>query len=239
MTFYGSKPMTEPNSISIIIPVLREGEGINHLLSAIPVGSGGFLHEIIVVDGDPARDTIKKIKDCRVITTHAKQGRASQMNRGASLASGEILLFLHADTRLPPNAFIVIRNALIDHRIVGGCFSLGIDSDRGLFRVTEHYVSFRTWLTRVPFGDQAIFLRREFFEQVGRYADIPIMEDVELMTRIRRNKGRICILPDRVMTSSRRWEKEGVVFATFRNWTLQLLFCAGVTPNRLARWYRS
>lgn len=231
--------MTKPNSISIIIPVLREGEGINRHISAIPERSNDPSLEIIVVDGDPGGSTIRMIADRRVITTLAKQGRASQMNHGASLASGDILLFLHADTRLPPDAFALIRNTLENPSIVGGCFSFGIDSDRGLFRVTERYVAFRTWLTRAPFGDQAIFLRRKFFEHRGRYADIPIMEDVELMTRVRRNKGRIRILPGRVMTSSRRWEKEGVVYATFRNWTMQFLYCVGVTPERLARWYRS
>jgi rSAM/selenodomain-associated transferase 2 len=227
------------NSISVIIPVLREGDRINELITDIHARSNGHPHEIIVVDGDPAGGTIRRIEDRAVIVAHAKQGRASQMNHGASLATGGILLFLHADTMLPPDAFTLIRNALVDPRVVGGCFNLGIDSGRILFRVTERYVALRTKLTRVPFGDQAIFIRKAYFENLEGYRDIPIMEDVDLMQRIRKQGGRICILPQRVMTSARRWETEGIMYATLRNWSLQILYCLGMPPEKLARFYRS
>lgn len=231
--------MTIPVSISVIIPVLRESEGVNRVISAIPLQSQGGLHELIIVDGDPSGDTIKTIEDPRIITTIAKQGRASQMNHGASLATGDILLFLHADTLLPPDAFPLIRNALADLSVVGGCFNLGVASDRVLFRVTERYVACRTRLTRIPFGDQAIFIRKTYFDTIGGYRDIPIMEDVDLMRSIRKRGGRISIIPTRVMTSARRWEREGIVFATLRNWSLQTLYCWGVPPEKLARFYRS
>jgi hypothetical protein len=93
-------------------------------------------------------------------------------------------------------------------------------------------------LTHIPYGDQAIFLRRDYFQRIGGYADIPLMEDVELMRRIKKRRDTIALLPDRVMSSPRRWEQEGVVFCTVRNWTLITLYCLGVSPQRLARWYR-
>jgi hypothetical protein len=123
-------------------------------------------------------------------------------------------------------------------RHAGGAFDMGIDSERKVFRITERYVAWRTRLTRIPFGDQAIFVRRDYFERIGGYRDIPIMEDVDLMRRIRRRGDAICIVPEKVMTSARRWEKDGLVFGTLRNWMLQALYCCGVSPERLARFYR-
>jgi rSAM/selenodomain-associated transferase 2 len=223
-------------SISVVIPVLNEAQAINgsigHLRSQDPA------LEIIMVDGDPERSTVKAVTDRHVNTAVSLPGRATQMNHGASLARGDILLFLHADTILPPGGIASLREEMQDDRYIGGAFDLGIASKRPLFRVTERYVALRTRLTGIPFGDQAIFLRRSYFKRIGGYAPIPIMEDVELMRRIRRRGDRITVIPRKVMTSPRRWEREGVVYATLRNWTLQLLYLAGVPPERLARLYR-
>jgi hypothetical protein len=127
---------------------------------------------------------------------------------------------------------------MLDSRYVGGAFDLGILSDRNIFRITECYVGLRTRITRVPFGDQGIFLRKEHFDRIGGYREIPIMEDVELMTRVRKAGGRICMIPAKVTTSPRRWEREGIVRGTLRNWMLQFLYFVGVPPERLARFYR-
>jgi hypothetical protein len=108
-----------------------------------------------------------------------------------------------------------------------------------MFRVTEKYVFFRTRLTRIPFGDQAIFMRRSFFDELGGYRDIPVMEDVEIMKRIRKRGDNIIIIPQQVMTSARRYEEEGIVSCTLRNWMLQILYALGVSPERLERFYRS
>jgi len=224
--------------ITVIIPVLNEAEGINGLISHLRDLEGGKDVGIIVVDGDPAGCTIKAIHDAGVVTAIGERGRAVQMNRGAALAEGNILLFLHADTLLPRKAFTRIQEVFQESEYVAGCFDLGIRSARKMFRITERYVALRTRITRIPFGDQAIFIRRGYFERIGGYREFPIMEDVELMRRIRRRGDVICIIPDKALTSARRWEQEGILFTTFRNWMLQTLYCSGVSPNRLARFYR-
>jgi rSAM/selenodomain-associated transferase 2 len=233
-----SLPMNDNCTISVIIPVLNEAANINsligHLRSQAPVDTV----EIIVVDGDPRGNTIKAISHPDIVRAIAGTGRGIQMNHGAARATSDILLFLHADTFLPQDAFARIREAFQDAEYVAGCFDLGVRSARKLFRITERYVALRTTITRIPFGDQAIFVRREYFERIGGYREIPIMEDVDLMRRIRGRGDVICIIPEKVSTSARRWEKEGVLQMTFRNWVLQALYCCGVSPGRLARFYR-
>lgn len=230
--------MTPSLRISIIIPVLNEAANINELINRLRSLPSDAELEIIVVDGDPAGSTIAAITPGAVRTALSPPGRAAQMNTGASLAGGDILLFLHADTFLPGNAIPLIRTVLSDNTIVGGAFRLGIDSPRWYFRITERYVALRTRITRVPFGDQAIFIKKAYFEKIGRYRDIPVMEDVELMTRIRESGDAIAIAPAQALTSSRRWEKEGLWYGTVRNMLLQTLYCCGVPPRRLSRFYR-
>lgn len=230
--------MQGPVRISVIVPVLNEAANINRLIGHLRALSSDTEPEIIVVDGDPAKSTITAIEHSHIITAIAGPGRAIQMNRGAQLATGDILLFLHADTFLPWNAFELIEQTMRDPGYVGGAFDLGILSERRIFKVTECYAALRTRLTRVPFGDQGIFLRRSHFVQLGGYREVPIMEDVELMARIRKRGDGICIVPAKVMTSPRRWEKEGIFYTTFRNWALQIGYLAGVAPEKLARWYR-
>lgn|SRR5574341_362041 len=231
--------MADHPDISIIIPVLNESEGINDAIGRLRSIVSGNEAEIIVVDGDPAGSTINALKDKRVIKTLSGKGRAIQMNKGAALASGRILLFLHADTMLPQNALVSITKYMKDGRFVAGAFDLGIQTNRKIFKITERYVALRTRLTKVPFGDQAIFIRREYFDRIGGFKPVPIMEDFELMSRIKKRGDRIRIIPEKAMTSARRWEKEGVLYATFRNWMLQLLYLAGVSPERLSRFYKS
>jgi len=224
--------------ISIILPVLNEAGRINKIISHVRTIASEHLVEIVVVDGDSQGSTINTIRDAGVITAISPRGRGCQMNRGAALASGGILLFLHADTHLPVNALTHIAEAMHDQRFVGGAFDLGLNTDRRIFRVTEKYVFLRTRMTRIPFGDQAIFIRSSYFEMISGYKEIPLMEDVEIMSRIKRQGGRICIIPEKVLTSARRWEAEGILYCTFRNWALQILYAFGVPPERLVRWYK-
>lgn len=226
-------------ALSLIIPVWSEAKSINENIQHVRELDADGTTEIIVVDGDPEGSTISAITIEGVRTVVAEKGRARQMNRGAALATGDVLLFLHADTLLPSNAFALIQDAMNDKRFVGGAFDLGFNTKRTIFRVTESYVFFRTRLTKIPFGDQAIFIRRDFFEKIGGYRDIPIMEDVELMKRIRKRADTICIIPAKVRTSVRRYEQEGVLFCTLRNWLLQVSYALGVSPERLMKWYRS
>jgi rSAM/selenodomain-associated transferase 2 len=224
-------------AVSIIIPVLNEAAGINGVIEHLRDPAAIHDAEIIVVDGEVAGSTLSAITDSTVRKIVSPAGRGRQMNLGASQARGRVLLFLHADTVLPRRGFALIRKAMEDPNMAAGAFELGIDSQRALFRITEAYVSVRTRLTRIPFGDQAIFIRREYFERLGGFRDIPIMEDVELMARIRKRGDRIAVIPEKVRTSARRWEREGILSCTMRNWMLQAAYAFGVPPERLAKWY--
>ena len=224
--------------ISIILPVLHEAGNINAAITHLRGLQQNSPVEIIVVDGDPAGDTLQAIQDEGIVRVLSEPGRARQMNCGASLAKGEVLLFLHADTLLPPQALTRIEDTLADTLFVAGAFDLGFDTNRSIFRLTEKYAALRTRLTMIPFGDQAIFVRKAYFAKIGGYAEIPLMEDVELMSRIRKRGDRICIIPLKVLTSPRRYEREGVLYCTFRNWALQVCYRAGVSPEKLVTWYR-
>jgi rSAM/selenodomain-associated transferase 2 len=222
---------------SVILPVLNEASVINGTIDSISTVSFVDDCEIIVVDGSPGGETVNAIERKKVKTLIAGKGRARQMNAGAAAAKGEILIFLHADTTLPENAFHAISSALEKGDLVGGAFDLSIESDRPAFRIIERAASLRSRITRVPYGDQAIFVRRGYFEAIGGFCEIPLMEDIDLMRRIRNRGGRIRILPDKVKTSPRRWEKEGVFLCTLRNWTIRMLYLLGVKAERLARLY--
>ena len=224
--------------ISTILPVLHEAGAINTVITHLrDLQQNGPL-EIIVVDGDPLGSTLQAIRDDGIVRVLSEPGRARQMNRGASLAQGEVLLFLHADTLLPRQALTRIADAQTDPRFVAGAFALGFDTKKSIFRITEHYAALRTRFTSIPFGDQAIFVGRAYFEKIGGYAEIPLMEDVELMGRIRKRGDRICIIPEKVRTSVRRYEREGILYCTVRNWMLQVCYSAGISPEKLVKWYR-
>ena len=224
---------------SIIIPVLHESDRINSLIDHIHYLVRDNGHEIIVVDGSPGKDTVGAIRRKGVIKLGTEKGRARQMNAGASRAKGEILIFLHADTELPTRAFARIDSTLKGNRYVAGAFSLGIRSNKNILRSLARLASLRCRITRIPYGDQAIFIRRDYFRKIGSYRELPLMEDVELMRRIKNRGDRICILRDHVMTSARRWEEEGSLFGPVRNTILFTLFILRVSPEKLARFYKS
>jgi len=226
-------------NISVIVPVFREAKAINAFLETLEVVFPTPGNEIIVVDGSPEGDTLAAVTLPQVKTIHSGRGRARQMNRGAAMAKKEILLFVHADTFLPENAPELIKKVLSkDPDLVGGAFSLGIDDDRVPLKIIEWSANLRSRVTRVPYGDQSIFIRKDYFERVGGFREIPIMEDLELMTRIRKRGGRIHILEQKSVTSSRRWKKEGIAVCTLRNWLIRLLYHCGVPADRLAALYR-
>jgi len=222
---------------SIVIPVYNEQEIINQTIGHTRMICEGHDYEIIVVDGNPSKNTIESIKDKEVIKIVSERGRGRQMNAGASASKKDILLFLHADTKLPDNALKKISDVILNNRFVGGAFDLGIESDRYIYRIIEKIVYYRTRITKIPYGDQAIFIKKDFFKEMNGYKEIPIMEDVELMLRIKRLKKNIFIIPDKVKTSSRRWEKEGIIYCTLRNWLLIILFFLGFPPEKLVKYY--
>jgi hypothetical protein len=125
-----------------------------------------------------------------------------------------------------------------DSSCIAGAFDLAVDSERPAFRLIEKAASIRSRLTRIPYGDQSVFMRKRDFQDLGGFRDIPIMEDVEIMQRIKKRKGKICILRKAVRTSPRRWEKEGIVYTTLRNWLILFLYLFGVRPEKLIRFYR-
>jgi len=224
---------------SIVIPVLHEANKINGLIAHLNGLDLEKSCEIIVVDGSQENDTLKAIHSNRVIKISSEKGRAKQMNAGASVAKGEILIFLHADTELSQNALKRINAFLNTKEYVGGAFDLGIKSDKIVFKVIAFMASLRSRLNGIPYGDQALFIRKEYFDKMGGYKDIPLMEDVELMRRVKRSGKKIKIFPDPTMTSPRRWEKEGVIYCTLRNYALQLLYFIGVSPQKLVGWYKN
>lgn len=224
-------------SFSIIIPVLNEASLVNDAVGrALRIGSG-FDNEIIVIDGDEDGRTINVLNDKSVITGISARGRGEQMNHGALCAKGDVLMFLHADTKLPDHALRSISSIMEDEECAGGAFDLGIESSRPVFRLIEKLVHFRTRLTGIPYGDQAIFIRKEVFVRMKGFKDIPLMEDVEFMKRLKRSGHKISIIPQKVLTSPRRWEEEGVLFCTLRNTLLRGFYELGVQPDKLARFY--
>lgn len=229
----------DPAVVSVVVPVLA-GQGMaGRLVEHLQAVSGGVPFELIIADGDPQQPLPQP--DClcgaAVLHMHAPIGRARQMNAAAACARGRVLLFLHADTRLPHNAFAHMLDAL--SRVQAGAFSLGIDGGGLFFRLTERVADARNRLTRTPYGDQAQFFCTAYFRQLGGYADIPLMEDVDIMRRIRRRGDPIEIVKSRVATSARRWHKEGLLYCSARNVCLRALYALGVSPHSLSRWYRA
>jgi len=220
-------------NVSVIVPVLDEEKTIATTLDALIALAP---HEIIVVDGGSTDRTAEICQQFGVKVMVSARGRARQMNSGAKAASGDILLFLHADTTLPNSAFDDIRLALGDSRYVGGRFDVELAGQHWMLKVIGAMINYRSRLSKVSTGDQAIFVRRFVFEQIGGYPDIPLMEDLAFC-RMLRHTGEIACLKSRVMTSARRWEIDGVWRTILRMWALKLLYLAGVSPNRLKQYY--
>lgn len=229
--------LLEPE-ISVIIPVLHEGDRIGACLTHLAQIAEQIPYEVIVSDGDPQGSTLSRLPDGtqNLVPVRSPMGRGAQLNAGARVARGKVLLFLHVDVCLPPRALHQIQETCLES--VGGAFDLAIASPRLSLKGIAKVASWRSRLTRIPYGDQAIFLRREIFEQVNGYPDLPIMEDVALMQRLKRGQYRLRILPAAVTVSARRWEKEGVLRCTLRNWSLITMYFWGVHPNVLVRWYQ-
>lgn len=220
--------------LSVIIPVLNEVKTIEQTLQHIqphtPV-------EIIVVDGGSQDGTLERVRALGVKGILAPKGRAHQMNAGAAIASGEVLLFLHADTRLPKEFDRLATKALAQPRCLAGAFALAIDDPRRSLRWVERGVNVRSRLLQLPYGDQALFLKATTFKELGNFPQQPFMEDFEFIRQIKR-QGRIAIVPTPVVTSARRWQKVGVWQTTLINQIAIAAYLCGISPETIAQWYR-
>lgn len=225
--------------LSIIVPALNEAASLPALLDSIrATTTAGIDLEIIVVDGGSEDQTVAIAQRHGAQVLISSRGRASQMNAGARLATGDILLFLHADTRLPTNFSALIAAALAKPGRIAGAFDLKIEGDIPGLRWVEKGVKWRSRIFQLPYGDQAIFLRRETFQAIGGFANLPIMEDFDLIHRLR-SLGRIAIVPVPVLTSGRRWKTVGLWKTTLINQAIVIAYLLGVSPQRLASWYRT
>ena len=220
--------------ISVIIPTLNEAGFLEKTLwSTLPMDHT----ETIVVDGGSRDGTIDIAKRYGVRVLKDPVGRAHQLNAGARAATGAIFIFLHGDTRLPPDAGSRVRTALRDPSVAAGAFSIASDVGGCGFRLVEKGAHFRSRCLGHPYGDQAIFMRRRTFERLGGFSGIPIMEDFVMMKRARR-LGRIVLLPEAVITSARRWQRLGVVRTTLINQLMLFGYAVGLSPSYLSRIYR-
>ncbi|HCY87520.1 MAG TPA: glycosyl transferase [Desulfobacteraceae bacterium] len=230
--------------LSVIIPVYRETSGILKTLETLLNLSVPVSHEILVVDGEPGASTLaylasRRMTDPRIRPIVSPKGRGTQLNTGARASRGQFLFFLHADTRISQQGLNALLRAWPKHMPSRFCgaFDLAIDSPKPWFRLIERTASLRSRLTRIPYGDQGIFMSRVLFDRVGGFPDVPLMEDVGLMTKIKRMRIRPLFIDHTVLTSARRWESEGAAFTTLRNWTLITLYACGVPPEKLVAWY--
>jgi rSAM/selenodomain-associated transferase 2/rSAM/selenodomain-associated transferase 1 len=221
--------------VSVIIPTLNEERQIAATLRAVGQSP---CHEVIVVDGGSSDATVRRAKEAGVTVLNSKPGRARQMNAGAARAEGGSLLFLHADTLLPAGWTEVVPRTLCAPGVAAGAFRFRIAGSFAGKSFIEWTTGFRSrWLER-PYGDQGLFLSRALFEEMGGFADLPIMEDYEFTARLRR-RGRIVTVGEAALTSSRRWETLGVVRATLRNQWMLAGYHLGVSPQKLATLYRA
>jgi rSAM/selenodomain-associated transferase 2 len=221
--------------LSIIMPVLDEGEGIAAALDAL-ADLRALGTEVIVVDGGSRDATIQRarMRADRVIS--APRGRALQMNAGAETSVGDVLLFLHADTRLPADAEHIVLNRLERSGRSWGRFDVKIDSRNPLLAVVARLMNIRSRLTGIATGDQAIFVQRDAFHAAGGFAAIPLMEDIALSKRLKRVSRPLC-LRECAVTSDRRWENHGVLNTILLMWRLRLAYFFGADPQTLARRY--
>lgn len=223
------------SKLSIIMPVLDEGEGIAAALDAL-VDLRALGTEVIVVDGGSRDATVQRARMRADRVIPASRGRALQMNAGAEKSSGDVLLFLHADTRLPADAEHIVLNGLQRSGRAWGRFDVKIDGRNPLLPVIARLMNIRSRLTGIATGDQAIFVRREAFRAAGGFAAIPLMEDIALSKRLKRVSRPLC-LRECVVTSGRRWENHGVLNTVLLMWRLRLAYFFGADPQALARRY--
>jgi rSAM/selenodomain-associated transferase 2 len=217
------------------MPVLNEAANLQRAIDSTQPSDN---IEVIVVDGGSGDDTCRVAAACGVQVIGSPAGRSKQMNLGAAAATGEILLFLHGDSRLPLGFDRLIRQVMSAKQPpIAGAFWLGIEAPQKSLRWVEWGVKWRSQVCQMPYGDQGIFLSARVFNEIGGFPDLPIMEDFELIRRLRQ-RGKISIVPQPVMTSARRWLQKGILKTTLINQIMVLGYLGGISPARLVELYR-
>ncbi len=218
--------------ISVIIPTLNEAACLAQTLRSIRAENP---HEIIVVDGGSEDATCELAREADRLL-HGSRGRAAQMNHGAAHALGDVLLFLHADCALEEGALRAAEHCLGQRGVAAGCYRMTVTAPGLSYRLINACATVRVRLTGLIYGDQGLFVTRRFFERLGGFPPLRLMEDMFLSKQLRR-EGRVVVAPRRIYVSPRRWQRQGVVRQTLRNWTLTALAVGGVHPDRLAAFY--
>jgi len=224
--------MGPPPSLAVIVPTLDEAGELRRLLPEL----AAMADEVVVSDGESSDGTADVARELGATVVVGPAGRGGQLNRGAAASTADVLLFLHADTRLPPGAADRVRAALAAGA-PGGGFLVRFDDRRPLLALGERLVNLRTRATRLPLGDQAQFTRRVTFDELGGFREWPVLEDLDFALRLRR-RGRPAVLAPPVTTAARRFVAGGIFRTVARNWLIWGLFACGVPPRRLARLYR-
>ena len=228
--------MPPPVRLSVIVPALNEAAGMAAALQALaPLAARGA--QLLVADGGSVDGTVALAQAGGAKVIHAPRGRALQMNAGASQANGDILLFLHADTRLPPDADQLIQQALANGPQVWGRFDVCIEGTPRMLRVIAAFMNWRSRWTGIATGDQALFMTRAAFDSAGGFPEQPLMEDIEMSARLLKRSRPAC-LRARVVTSGRRWEIHGVWRTVLLMWRLRLAYWLGAAPEQLAALYK-
>lgn len=220
---------------SIILPVLNEEAVLERSLSHLARVGMSYDYEVVLVDGG-SQDQTQSIARRFGRVIQAPRGRAIQMNKGAEIASGEIYLFLHADTLLPANAFAAIERACASREVVGGAFHLAFDCNTLAYRLVALATNLRSQWRGIFTGDQGLFVRADSFKAIGGFPEIALMEDLEIVTRLRQ-RGKVVLLPDAATTSARRHQKLGLARSVLFMWYLRTLYACGVSPEQLQRQY--
>ncbi|MBF0265024.1 MAG: TIGR04283 family arsenosugar biosynthesis glycosyltransferase [Gammaproteobacteria bacterium] len=222
--------------ISLIIPVLNEAESIHRYLQPLQF-LREQIHEVIIVDGGSSDNTIECVEGLVDIICQSAMGRAMQQNFGASQATGDLLVFLHADTVISQLCIEKLLN-IGSNKLFWGRFNVRLSGKHWIFRIIEFFMNYRSCLTGIATGDQAIFISKKLFDKVEAFPEIPLMEDIEISKKLKHLYKPIC-LKERVITSSRRWEHKGIFRTMIMMWWFRLSYFFGASPKNLAKKYYS
>jgi len=221
-------------SVSVLIPTLNEVANIGPCVEHL---AGQGADEVIVSDAHSPDGTAEWAERAGAVVVRSPKGRGVQQNQAASVASGQVFLFLHADCRLEPGAIDCLRRFVArSPRVPGGCFRMQVDAPDWLFRPIDASAHLRAGVFGYPYGDQGVFVTRWAFDQVGGFPELPLMDDLLLSGRLRR-LGRLALLPKRIFVSPRRWRRYGIIGQSVRNWALTVAVAGGIGPQTLARYY--